>query len=52
MIRCSRNLPVIPAEEPGSIHTTLLQRGATFGIVVVMGPGLEAGVTVEGVRTA
>jgi hypothetical protein len=42
---------VIPAEVPGSISMTLLQHGATFGIVVVMGPGSAAGVTAESVRT-
>jgi hypothetical protein len=30
---------VIPAEEPGPIHMTLVQRSATPGIVGVMGPG-------------
>jgi hypothetical protein len=29
----------IPAEEPGPIHMTLVQRSATSDIVVVMGPG-------------
>jgi hypothetical protein len=31
--------PVIPAEEPGPIHMTIVHFSATFGSVVVMGPG-------------
>jgi hypothetical protein len=30
---------VIPAAAPGPIHTTIVQKSATFGSVVVMDPG-------------
>jgi hypothetical protein len=41
--QATRHLPVIPAEEPGPIHTALVQPGATLGIVGVMGPGSGPG---------
>jgi hypothetical protein len=41
--------PVIPAEAPGPINMTVVQRSATYVTVGVMCPGSAAGVTVEGV---
>lgn len=45
VIKSAATSLVIPATEPGSISTTILQPGATFGFVGVIGPGSVAGVT-------
>jgi hypothetical protein len=36
---CQTLDPVIPAEEPGPINMTLVQRSATSGSGGIMGPG-------------
>jgi hypothetical protein len=37
--------PVIPAEEPGPIHTPIVQRSAPFGEGGFMGPGFGCAAT-------